>query len=105
MLLFYYRQRLKNLNFKIKSVTNVNTYMLIITVKNIFFRYSDDFHGDRCYDVKRTYDYAEVGQRGRQTPAINAKGTSVTPQSTCLIGFNTVRDMPIALYNLDSLHL
>ncbi|XP_063411049.1 uncharacterized protein LOC134693965 [Mytilus trossulus] len=37
-------------------------------------RFSDNLTGEKCFDVKRTYDYAEIGQRGIQTPVINAKG-------------------------------
>ncbi|CAC5415838.1 unnamed protein product [Mytilus coruscus] len=37
-------------------------------------RFSDNLKGEKCFEVKRTYDYAEIGQRGIQTPVINAKG-------------------------------
>ncbi|VDI50820.1 Hypothetical predicted protein [Mytilus galloprovincialis] len=37
-------------------------------------RFSENLKGEKCFDVKRTYDYAEIGQRGIQTPVINAKG-------------------------------
>lgn len=40
-----------------------------------YLMFTGNIRGEFCTDIKRTYDSSVIGQKGRQSPVINARGT------------------------------